>query len=259
MFICLRKRYMPKKLKLPPENFELECSTVWSFPRRWDWATHNSKYRGNWSPEVVRNLILRYSKEGDTLLDPMIWGWTTAIECKLLNRNLIAFDVNPVSIELSERALDFECESSAKIRIVQGDARKLMKKVGNESVDFILHHPPYADIIKYSEWKIPEDISNIHDIDKFADEMEKIAKECFRVLKKWSYCAVLIGDTRRQKMYQPMAFKVMERFLRVGFDLKEDIVKVQHNCKATGFWVNKSKEANFLLIMHEHLFIFKKA
>ncbi|OYZ47774.1 MAG: DNA methylase, partial [Sulfurovum sp. 24-42-9] len=28
--------------------------------------------------------------------------------------------------------------------------------------------------------------------------------------------------------------------------------------KATGFWVNKSKEANFLLIMHEHLFVFKK-
>lgn len=50
----------------------------------------------------------------------------------------------------------------------------------------------------------------------------------------------------------------MERFLKVWFQLKEDIVKVQQNCKATGFWVKKSKEANFLLIMHEHLFIFQK-
>ena len=50
----------------------------------------------------------------------------------------------------------------------------------------------------------------------------------------------------------------MERFLKVGFALKEDIIKRQFNCKATGFWVNKSKEANFLLIMHEHLFIFQK-
>ncbi|MDP2104330.1 MAG: DNA methyltransferase [Candidatus Gracilibacteria bacterium] len=249
---------MPKKLKLPPENFELECSTVWSFPRRGDWATHNSKYRGNWSPEVVRNLILRYSKEGDTLLDPMIGGGTTAIECKLLNRNLIAFDINPVAVELSERMLDFECESSPKIRIVQGDARVLMEKVGDASVDFILHHPPYADIIKYSEGKIMGDLSNIHNIAIFCDDMEKIARECFRILKKGQYCAVLIGDTRREKMYQPMAFKVMERFLGVGFVLKEDIVKVQHNCKATGFWVNKSKEANFLLVMHEHLFVFKK-
>lgn len=143
---------MSKKItKLPPEEFDQECSTVWSFPRRGNWATHNSKYRGNWSPDVVRNLIFRYSKEGDTLLDPMIGGGTTAIECKLLNRNLIAFDINPVSIELSESMLDFDCESSSKIRMVQGDARELMKKVGDESVDFILHHPPYADIIKYSE------------------------------------------------------------------------------------------------------------
>ena len=65
-------------------------------------------------------------------------------------------------------------------------------------------------------------------------------------------------DTRREKMYQPLAFKVMERFLKAGFALKEDIIKVQHNCKATWFWVQKSKDFNFLLIMHEHLFIFKK-
>ena len=55
-----------------------------------------------------------------------------------------------------------------------------------------------------------------------------------------------------------MAFMVMQRFLKAGFEQKEDIIKHQHNCKATGFWVNKSKEANFLLIMHEHLFVFKK-
>jgi hypothetical protein len=42
-------------------------------------------------------------------------------------------------------------------------------------------------------------------------------------------------------MYQPLAFKVMQRFLGVGFELKEDIIKHQHNCKATGFWVNKGK------------------
>jgi len=50
----------------------------------------------------------------------------------------------------------------------------------------------------------------------------------------------------------------MERFLKVGFLLKEDIIKRQYNCKATGFWVKKSQESNFLLIMHEHLFVFKK-
>jgi hypothetical protein len=44
-------------------------------------------------------------------------------------------------------------------------------------------HPPYADIIQYSEKQIAEDLSNIHDIDAFCDEIEKVAKESFRVLK----------------------------------------------------------------------------
>ncbi len=50
----------------------------------------------------------------------------------------------------------------------------------------------------------------------------------------------------------------MDQFLQQGFELKEDIIKQQHNCKANGFWANKSKDYNFLLIMHEHLFVFPK-
>ena len=51
---------------------------------------------------------------------------------------------------------------------------------------------------------------------------------------------------------------LMQRFMNVGFLLKEDVIKIQHNCKATGFWAKRSQEYNFLLIMHEHLFIFQK-
>jgi len=243
--------------KLNPENFEQECTTVWSFKRRGNWATHKSTYRGNWAPEVVRNLIIRYSKENDNLLDPMVGGGTTAIECKLLNRNLLALDINPEALQITNNALNFESKYNPKIKIIQNDSRNL-EFIKDESIDFILNHPPYVDIIKYSEKQIKEDLSNIHDLDDFCDEIEKVANEFFRVLKKGKYCAILIGDTRRNKMYQPLAFKVMERFLKVGFELKEDIIKHQHNCKATGFWVNKSKDYNFLLIMHEHLFVFKK-
>ncbi len=40
--------------------------------------------------------------------------------------------------------------------------------------------------------------------------------------------------------------------------LKEDVIKHQWRCKATPFWLKKSIEYNFLLLMHEHLFIFRK-
>lgn len=52
-------------MKWEPDDFELEKSSVWSFPERGEWATHDSKYRGNSSPYVISNLLLRYSKEGD--------------------------------------------------------------------------------------------------------------------------------------------------------------------------------------------------
>ena len=208
----------------PKEEFELECTTVWSFPRRGRWATHKSDWRGNWSPEVVRNLILRYSKEKDHLLDCMIGGGTTAIEAKILNRHITCTDINDEAIDRTKKSLEFESENEARQRIKKYDARKL-DFIKDEEIDFVLTHPPYANIIKYSEGKIKEDLSNIHDIDKFVDEMDSVAKELYRVLRPGKFCAILMGDTRRNKMYQPLAYKVMQKFLDNGFELKEDIIK----------------------------------
>ena len=128
----------------------------------------------------------------------------------------------------------------------------------DESFDLILTHPPYMNIIKYSDGRIPEDLSNIGSLPAFCDEIEKIARELFRVLKPDRYCAILIGDTRKGRHYVPLAFRVMQRFLRGGFVLKEDIIKVQHHCKYTERWRQKAKQGKFYLIMHEHLFVFRK-
>jgi hypothetical protein len=49
-----------------------------------------------------------------------------------------------------------------------------------KSSRLILNHPPYVDIIKYSDNEIEQDLSNIHDLDEFCDEIEKVAKEFYR-------------------------------------------------------------------------------
>lgn len=77
-----------KKIKtLYPKDFKEEQTTVWSFKQRGNWATHSGEYRGNWSPYIPRNVILKYSKPGDLVLDYFCGAGTTAVECKLLGRS----------------------------------------------------------------------------------------------------------------------------------------------------------------------------
>lgn len=237
------------------EKFELETNTVWSFPNRGKWATHDAKYRGNFSPYVAKNIILRYSKPNDLVLDQFVGGGTTLIECKLNNRNAIGIDINPNAVEITKNKLNFECNNDVQIDVELGNACDL-KNIENESVDLICTHPPYADIIKYSDG-IAGDLSWLKYKD-FLVEIEKVASECFRVLKKGKFCAIVMGDTRKNGMVQPLGFEVMQRFVNAGFKQKEIIIKEQHNCKATGFWKTNSEKYNFLLLAHEYVFVFKK-
>lgn len=241
--------------KWEPEGFELEMNTVWSFPQRGNWATHDAKYRGNWSPYIPRNLLLRYSNEGDLILDQFAGGGTTLVEAKLLGRNILGVDINPQALARCREKIAFEWENSGQVYIKQGDARNL-HFVPNASIDFICTHPSYANIIKYSE-DVDGDLSHFKAKD-FLKQIKPVAEESYRVLKKGNFCAILMGDTRQKGCVIPMSFNVMKIFENAGFTLKEIIIKEQHNCKATGFWKTNSMKYNFLLIAHEYLFVFRK-
>jgi len=243
------------KVETQKEDFEIQKTTVWSFPNRGKWLTHNAKYRGNWAPQIPGNLIRLYSKEGDTVLDPMVGSGTTMIEAKSLGRQGLGFDIHQEVVKIAQESCNFSCEKCYEPAIKQGDARNL-NFVEDESIDLVMTHPPYLNIIKYGAKDVDGDLSAINSLNKFCGEIEQVARECYRVLKPGKYCAILIGDTRRRRHYVPLAVSVMQRFLKAGFILKEDIIKVQHNCSTTRYWSSQQKD--FLLIMHEHLFVFRK-
>jgi DNA modification methylase len=271
----------PKKIKeYQPKNFELETTNVWSFPERGTWATHQGNFRGNWPPQMARNIILRYSKPGETVLDQMCGSGTTLIECKLLGRNAIGVDININCIMLTLDRLNFEYNPldpnfpKAKIKTYVGDARNL-NLIEDESIDLIATHPPYASIIRYNKKeRIPGDLSTIHSVDEYINGMREIAKESYRVLKPGRFCAILVGDTRRRRHHVPIAFRTMQTFLEAGFILREDVIKYQWKTKITRekwggltkvadeCWVNIDKNKkyymDFYLLYYEHLFIFRK-
>lgn len=229
-----------------------ETTTIWSFEDRGNWSTHKGDYSGNCSPKVIRNLLLRYTEEGDLILDQFLGSGTTAIESLLLRRKVIGIDVNRRALNIS---WDRTKELSGSISLNVGDAASL--KMKDETIDFICTHPPYRDIIKYSN-DIKEDLS-LMDKEQYYSVMDKVAKECFRVLKNKKKCAIIIGDIRKNGYIEPLGFNVMNIFIKNNFLIKEIIIKEQHNCSSTNKWIELAKKKNFLLIKHEYIFVFEKS
>lgn len=190
------------------------------------------------------------------ILDQFAGGGTTLVEAKLLNRNIIGVDVNKNAlIWCREKPAFTHADANGSVYLRRGDARNL-KFIPNESIDPICTHPPYADIIRYSKDN-PEDLSRIS-VPLFLKKMRLVAQESFRVLKPHRYCAVLMGDLRKEGHIVPLGFEVMRLFNEAGFKTKEIIIKEQHNCRSAGYWRANSSRKSFLLIAHEYLFVFHK-
>lgn len=165
--------------------------------------------------------------------------------------------MNQKADNITKHRLNFNVGNNATQTVEIGDVRNL-KNLEDNSVDLIVTHPPYANIVTYSDRKNPDDLSSLSGIPKFLDQLELGIKELFRVLKPNRYCGVLIGDTRKAQHYIPLSYFVLDRCVRNGFALKEEIIKTQHNTKYAQRWKDKAKNFQFYLIMHEHLFVFRK-
>jgi 16S rRNA G966 N2-methylase RsmD len=274
----IRKIVQEKGLSLKPlkkTGFEewnpsipLERTTVWDFRQRGKWAVHTSDYRGNWPPQIPRNLILKHTMENELVLDPFVGGGTTLIEAYLLKRKSIGIDLNPEAIEFSEEKIkEMECMAEGKHALsldckpflIEGDANQsveVLEKLGfiKGSIDLICTHPPYMDSIIYSDKEA--DLSNIKDVEEYCQKMGEIAEKLFILLKEGGICSILIGDVKKKSKIVPLGFKVMNQFLEKGFLLKEIIIKIQHQDQSTRFY--ETKDLDQYLLKHEYLFVFQK-
>jgi len=253
-----------------PKSFELETSTIWSFPTRGTWATHKNSYRGNWPPELVRNLLLTYTKSKNKVLDVFAGGGTTLIESWLLGRKSIGLDISPISekvcgsrLALMKKAaqeqnkkLDPSCEPI----FILGDSRnsdKLIESAGWKigGIDLVCAHPPYLNALSYSKG-IDGELSAAKSVDDFSKGLEEIISSSIRCLKKGGRLALLIGDVRRKGSLIPLGFVTVGLINKSGLILDQVIIKAQHNDTSTNLY--KRHSSLEYLIAHEYLFIAKK-
>jgi DNA modification methylase len=168
------------KVPMTPEH-EREVVTyeynVWEADLERPEGYGDASFPGNTSPNIAREVLLLYTKEGDLVLDNMAGSGTMLDMCKELNRRCISFDISP-------RRHDIE----------KGDARDL--PLPDSSVDLIFSHFPHGDMHRYSRRR--GDLSGMSQ-QQFLEESKKVMAEARRILKPNHYYAVLIGDQRKEK------------------------------------------------------------
>lgn len=234
-------------------------TTLWEYPsQHYDGRTSrfqgSKDYAGATPSWVIWQLLQRYTRKGDSVLDPMCGSGTTLDVCADLERQGIGFDLNPQRPE-----------------ITQADAREI--DVPNESVDFCFVDPPYSTHIDYSD-----DARCIGKLDAGAqmgkgdvipgqayyESMEEVIAELHRVLKPNRYMGLYVSDSwRKQKgvkggVFMPIGFELFS-IMRDYFRPVDIITVARGNTKLQrGNWHKSAEEENFYLRGFNYLFIMKK-
>ncbi len=191
-------------------------------------GSHNATYWGNFIPQIPNQFLKRYTKKGDWVLDTFAGSGTTLIECNRLGRNAIGIDLNAAALELCKKNLSCETpHTESKIHLLEADCvdlnySDLLKDLGLKKVQLAILHPPYWDIIKFSEAN--QDLSNAESLVDFTEKMKILAQKVFVILESKRYCVLIISDKYEKGEWIPMAFYTMQKFLEVGFKLKSTIV-----------------------------------
>ena len=247
------------------ELTDVWTDSLWIIPQRDNSGAHDGHYHGNFVPQIPHQLLMRYTKAGDFVLDPFAGSGTTLIEAQRMGRNSIGIELQPsVAAEAINRI-----HSESKDGIVADtfvddsrvfDTRRILDTYKIDNVQFIIYHPPYWDIIKFSEDE--NDLSNSETLNEFIDNFRQVVRNTSAILEKGRYCAVVIGDKYANSQLVPLGFHCMQAMQQEGLTLKATIVKNFEETKGKAnqkaLWRQRALQNGLYLFKHEYIFVFRK-
>lgn len=248
-------------LKKWKEEDDIWTDSLWFISERDKSGKHSGYYHGNFVPQIPYQLLRRYTKKGENVLDPFIGSGTTVFEAEKLNRNIIGIDIRKDLI----RDIRKQISSNSFAQIFAGDSTlhstfsEIKKRTGRK-VHFVILHPPYADIIKFSNDK--KDLSNAKSLQDFLTQFSKVVENSLFLLEKGRHLAVVIGDKYTKGQWVPLGFYCMNEIQKQGATLKSIIVKnmtgnrEKNNKEA--IWRYRALSSDYYIFKHEYILIFKK-
>lgn len=248
------------------EYDDLITDSLWIFNKRDSSGAHNAGYWGNFIPQIPNQLLRRYTKKGNWVLDPFAGSGTTLIECKRLGRNAVGIDLSAEAIKLCNSNLDREKKTfNVLIETILADSSEInlkehLNKYHIKNFQFIIMHPPYWDIIKFTNQK--NDLSNAATTDEFLKMFGNVLDNISPHLEKKRYLAVVIGDKYSEGEWIPLGFLTMQEVLKRDYKLKSIIVKnfeettAKRNQKE--LWRYRALVGGFYIFKHEYILLFQK-
>jgi SAM-dependent methyltransferase len=248
------------------EYEDIITDSLWIIERRDNSGAHVGSYWGNFIPQIPNQLLKRYTKKNDYVLDAFLGSGTTLIECKRLGRNGVGVELLEDISKLAEENISKESNKfNIKTEIITADSVSLnfkeeLNKKGINSAQFLIMHPPYHDIIKFS--KDEKDLSNTKSVELFLESFGKVIDNTYSVLDKGRYFALVIGDKYSKGEWIPLGFYCMQEVLKRGYKLKSTIVKNFEETKGKlnqkELWRYRALVGGFYIFKHEYIFLFKK-
>jgi len=262
-------KYSDINLNKWKEYGHVMTNSLWLFPSRLKEHGHSNDYHGNYIPQIAQQMYERYTKKGDVVLDMFFGSGTSGIEAINMERRCIGVElkqdlVDSVSNKFTPKQLvtdvNLVCSDSTSQDAVE-KVKARLEIMGEKKAQFLMLHPPYDDIIKFSDKK--EDLSNCESTEEFYDMFEKVAKNGYDLLEKGRFACLIIGDSYKNSEVQPLGFECMDRMRKIGFKLKSTIVKdIQGNERAKGrtanLWRYRALAGGFSIFNHEYIFVFQK-
>lgn len=244
---------------------DIYTDSLWIINKRENSGAHKFRYHGNFVPQIAFQLLSRYTKKGDWILDPFLGSGTTLIEAQRMGRNSIGIELQKDVAFSAEERISTEKKDDIKAIVLNDNSKKcdlsyILSKNGIDKVQFIVFHPPYWDIIKFSD--DPEDLSNSNSIEAFKTDFGAVIDNTSKILEDDRYCAVIIGDKYSDSQITPLGFICMNLFLERGFMLKATIVKnfgdTEGKSNQQAIWRYRAMSADYYVFKHEYIFVFKK-
>src|SRR5690606_19022703 len=136
-----------------------------------------------------------------------------------------------------------------------------LKQMGSKSAQFVLMHPPYMDIVKFTD--IADDLSKISDLKQFVSRFRTVCENTLQYLDRDRDLAVVIGDVYKNSEVVPLGFYMMDMIKRsFKVKLKGIIVKnIEGNRGKIGqnsIWKVRALRSDYFIFKHEYIFVFKK-